>query len=138
MSATRDENVRRRAAAQFVAALEQMTEDFAQLLRSDSTLPPLRLTSAQYDRGEWLYPRAYRPMVERVVALVIVQQRYEPSGAQLQLACLQGAMRAGKLWVDNQLRVELTARQARKVDTPPPGRIIRNRFSVRRTRRATK
>ena len=69
----KDETVRRRSVANFRAAVDQMTQDVAELLRADETLPDLRITSAEYAAGRWLFPVEYRPIIEHTMVQLITQ-----------------------------------------------------------------
>lgn len=106
----KDEAVRRQSATKFIAAIDQMAQDVTELLQREPALPDLRITSAQYAAGRWAFPIEYRPILERAVAQLIVHQQYKLSGAQFHLACLEGATRAGKLWIDCVLQVNVSKR----------------------------
>lgn len=108
----KDEAVRRQSTTKFITAIDQMAQDVAELLQRDPTLPDLRITSAQYAAGRWAFPIEYRPILERAVAQLIVHQQYELSGAQFHLACLEGARRAGKLWIDGALQVSVSKQRS--------------------------
>ena len=134
--ATRNEVIRRQSVASFKAAIDQMAQDVAKLLGEDKTLPDLRITNDQYTVGRWPFPLEYREIIERAAAQLIVHQQYELSGAQLHLACLQGATLAGKLWIDGVLQ-----------KIPSKGRVtavysrrspIRSRTSIRGGVQSTK
>lgn len=133
---TKDEVVRRQSVANFKAAIDQMAQDVAELLQADKGLPDLRITSAQHSAGRWSFPVEYRPIIERATAQLIVRWQYELSGAQLHLACLQGATLAGKLWIDGILQeVSIHKRTSTVHSRRSP---IRARTSFRGNTQATK
>ena len=126
---TKNEIVRRQSVADFNTAIDHMAKDMAELLCIGETLPDLRITSKDYAVCGWSIPVEYIPILERVAALLIVHRQYEPSDAQLHLACLQGVTLAGKLWIDDVLQ---EARSERQQVTARSGRFpLRVRTSFR-------
>lgn len=134
--ATKNEVIRRQSVADFKKAIDEMAQDVAELLRADRAIPDLRITSAQYTVGRWPFPLEYRPIIERATAQLIVRRQYEPSGAQLHLACLQEATLAGKLWIDGVLQEIPSKRRVTAVHSRRSP--IRSRTSIRSNVRQTK
>lgn len=115
--AIRNESVRRQSVINFKAAIDHMARNVAEQLRADEALPDLRITSGQFAAGRWAFPEEYRPIIEHAMAQVIVHQKYELSGAQLHLACIEGVMQAGKLWIDSILQKDTSKNRPRLIQS---------------------
>ncbi len=98
--ATRNEAIRRLETAKCRSAIEEAAKGFAAALLTDETLPPLRLTALEFERGDWLITGEYEPVILRLMAEIVVHHEYELSDTQLREALIRGAERADRLVVD--------------------------------------
>lgn len=115
--AIRNESVHRQSVVDFKLAIDHMARNVAEQLRADEALPDLRITSGQFAAGRWAFPEEYHPIIEHAMAQVIVHQKYELSGAQLHLACIDGVAQAGKLWIDGILQEDPSKKRPRLIQS---------------------
>ena len=97
---TRNEAIRRLETAIYRSAIEEAAEGFAAALLTDETLPSLRLTALEFERGDWLIAGEYEPVILRIMAEIVVHHEYELSDIQLREALIRGAERADRLIVE--------------------------------------
>ena len=84
----------------FKAAVEETSLRFAEMMDRQTSLPPLSLTTAEYESGDWHIPKCYRDLVLHITAELFVHGEYALSAAQLRLALIRGSLRSNRLVVD--------------------------------------
>lgn len=99
----KDEQTRKQSVRNFCTILERASVRFGELLTDQEELPPISLTTKEYESGEWKAPPIYKEVITRVTAEILTDHYYKLSPAQMRLALLQGAREAGKLIVDGKI-----------------------------------